>query len=77
MTITVEATFENGAFKPTKPIALAEGTHVRLSITNVDGDYDPLDEVVGICEEGPEISLAERHDEIVGGEVHRKDCDAS
>ncbi len=67
MTITVEATFENGTLKFDAPLVLPEGTRVRLIITPVEEDHDPLDEVIGICTEGPEISLAARHDEILYG----------
>jgi predicted DNA-binding antitoxin AbrB/MazE fold protein len=73
MTITVEATYESGMLKPKQPLALSEGAQVRLTIQPVDDDYDPLDEVLGICTEGPDISLAERHDEILyGGLLQRK-----
>ena len=67
MVISVEATYQNGILKPTRPLILAEGTEVRLTISPLDDDYDPLEEVIGICDEGPEISLAERHDEFLYG----------
>jgi predicted DNA-binding antitoxin AbrB/MazE fold protein len=67
MTITIDAVFENGTFKPTQPVALAEGTPVRLTIDTADEDADPLDAVIGVCTEGPDISLAERHDAILYG----------
>ncbi len=68
MTITVEATYENGVLRPKEPLQLSEGTNVRLTIS-LPGDqaYDPLDEVIGICKEGPDVSLAERHDELLYG----------
>jgi len=74
MTITVEATFEKGLFKPKQPLTLAEGAEVRLTINTVDEDYDPLDDVVGICTEGPDLSLAERHDEILYGGLMPKEA---
>ncbi len=67
MSLVVEATFENGTFKLAQPVALPEGTQVRLTITPVDEDYDPLDAVIGVCDDGPEISLAARHDELIYG----------
>jgi predicted DNA-binding antitoxin AbrB/MazE fold protein len=67
MTITVEATYENGVLKPKQPLALIEGTEVRLAISLLDEDYDPLEAVIGICTEGPDISLAARHDELLYG----------
>ena len=67
MSIAVEAVYENGILKPKQPLMLAEGTTVRLTLDALDDNYDPLDDVIGICTEGPDFSLAERHDEIVYG----------
>ncbi len=67
MTLTIEAVYENGVLKPKQPLALAEGAEVRLTLSLVDQDYDPLEEVIGICDDGPPISLAARHDELVYG----------
>ena len=65
MTLTVEAVFENGVLKPKEPLGLVEGVEVRLTVTPLDEDHDPLDEVIGICTDGPDLSLAERHDEVL------------
>ncbi len=73
MTITVEATYENGVLRPKQPLALADGAEVRVTITPANDDLDPLDEVIGICTQGPDISLAEQHDAIVHGGLLRKD----
>ena len=73
MDITVEATYENGVLKPRQPLTLAEGTEVHLTITPVDEDYDPLDAVIGVCKEGPDISLAEQHDKILYGSMIAKE----
>ena len=58
MTITVEATFENGQLKLKEPVALAEGTPVRLSITPLaeeqNSHHDPLAGVIGICDGPPD-----------------------
>ena len=67
MAITIEATYRDGVLKPARPLTLAEGTEVRLTISPLDEDYDPLDAVIGICDEGPEVSLAARHDELIYG----------
>jgi len=67
MAITVEATYENGVLKPKQPLSLAEGSQVQVTISAMGQPLHPLDEVIGICDEGPEISLAERHDEIIYG----------
>jgi predicted DNA-binding antitoxin AbrB/MazE fold protein len=72
MTLTTEAVYENGVLKPKESLGLAEGAEVRLTIEALD-DHDPLDDVIGICTEGPDTSLAERHDEIVYGGLLRKD----
>lgn len=67
MPITVEAIYENGKLNPSQPISLAEGTQVRLIITPVDEDYDPLDAVIGICD-GP-ADGAENHDKYIYGRI--------
>lgn len=67
MVITVEATYRDGVLKLARPLTLAEGTEVRLTISPLGEDYDPLEEVIGICDDGPDISLAARHDEILYG----------
>ncbi len=67
MTATIEAVYENGILRPKKPLGLVEGAEVRLTLSPVDSDYDPLEEVIGICDDGPPISLAARHDEFVYG----------
>lgn len=67
MTITIQATFENGVLKPKEPLTLGEGTEVELTIRPVADEPDPLDAVIGICTEGPDTSLAARHDEILYG----------
>jgi hypothetical protein len=40
MTITVEATYENGQLKFKGPVSLAQGTTVRVTITPLDQDYE-------------------------------------
>ncbi len=65
--ITIEAIYENGVLKPKESLALAEGTQVRVTISALAEDADPLDEVIGICTQGPDLSLAARHDELLYG----------
>ncbi|MFO7902626.1 MAG: antitoxin family protein [Pirellulaceae bacterium] len=67
MAITVDAIYQNGVLKPVRPLTLVEGSEVRLTISPLDEDYDPLEEVIGICDDGPEVSLAARHDEFLYG----------
>ncbi|MGD9855391.1 MAG: antitoxin family protein [Planctomycetaceae bacterium] len=66
MTITAEATVENGQLKLKEPVALPQGTAVRVTITPVDEDYDPLDAVIGIGESGRPDG-AEQHDRYLYG----------
>ena len=67
MTINADAVFQNGQFHLKQPIALADGAVVHLTITPVEEERDPLAEVIGICDDGPPISLAQRHDEFAYG----------
>jgi predicted DNA-binding antitoxin AbrB/MazE fold protein len=68
MNITVEATYENGVLKPKQPLALIEGTEVRLAISLLDEDYDPLDAVIGIGDGLPDG--ADNHDKYLYGRPH-------
>jgi predicted DNA-binding antitoxin AbrB/MazE fold protein len=67
MSITIDAIYQNGSFKPKMPVPLAEGSLVRLVVAPIDDSRDPLDQVIGIVKSGPDFSLADRHDEIVYG----------
>jgi predicted DNA-binding antitoxin AbrB/MazE fold protein len=67
MTVTVHAVYRNGQLEFKEPVPLSDGTPVRVVITPVDEDDDPLAGVIGICDDGPPISLAERHDEFLYG----------
>ena len=52
MTITIQATYENVVLKPKEPLGLVEGTEVRVTLSTVDEDYDPLEGVIGIGHSG-------------------------
>ena len=66
MSVTVEATYENGVFKPRQPLDLAEGAEVRLTVDPVTADEDdPLDAVIGIGEGPPDG--ADNHDKYIYG----------
>lgn len=67
MAIVVDATYQDGILRPKQPLSLAEGTEVRLTIAPAGEQDDPLEAVIGICDEGPDSSLAARHDELVYG----------
>ena len=67
MTITVEAVYEQGVLKPKQPLPLEEGTCVEITVTPNGEIHDPVDGVIGIITEGPDISLADRHDELLYG----------
>ena len=49
MTITVSAVYENGVLKPKKPLALADGTEVQLTMTTQADEDDPFADIIGIC----------------------------
>ena len=68
MTTTVKATYVDGVLKPTKPLALAEGTEVELTMTTpVSDEDDPLDAVIGIGQ-GP-TDGADNHDKYIYGKL--------
>ena len=66
MTLTVEAIYENGVLKPKQPLVLDEGTEVRLTVTPVAEDHDPLAGVIGVCKTG-RTDGAENHDRYLYG----------
>lgn len=70
MTIVVEATFENGLLKPKQPVALAEGAQVRVTISPLDAEDDPLAAVIGSCESGRKDGAA-KHDHYLYGKWRR------
>jgi predicted DNA-binding antitoxin AbrB/MazE fold protein len=69
MTITVEATFEGGAFKPAQPVSLPEGTTVHLQVSPVDPEFDAMAAVIGIGEGPPEGDGAANHDKYIYGKI--------
>ena len=66
MTITVDATFENGQLKLKEPVALAEGTPVRVTITPAEPKSDPLDGLIGRFSSG-RTDGAQNHDKYLYG----------
>jgi predicted DNA-binding antitoxin AbrB/MazE fold protein len=64
MTITVDAVYENGQLKLKDALSLVEGTTVRVTITPVDSDEDPLAGVIGACQTG-RTDGAENHDKYL------------
>jgi len=64
MTITVEATIENGQLKLNHPVSIAEGTPLRVTITPLEETTDPLADVIGICTGGSRDG-AENHDKYI------------
>jgi predicted DNA-binding antitoxin AbrB/MazE fold protein len=69
MTISVEATFENGVFKPVNPVSLPEGTAVQLQVRPLDEPpVDPLEAVIGIGSSGRRDG-AENHDKYIYGKI--------
>jgi predicted DNA-binding antitoxin AbrB/MazE fold protein len=67
MTITVEATWEKGQLQFKQPVALADGTPVRVTITPLGEDEDPLAGVIGQCASGRTDGAA-NHDKYLYGQ---------
>jgi predicted DNA-binding antitoxin AbrB/MazE fold protein len=71
MTLTLEAVYENGVLKPKQPLALVEGTEVRLTLSTVNEDDDPLEGVIGIGASG-RTDGADSHDRYIYGTRKRR-----
>lgn len=67
MTIQFDAVYQNGVFLPKEPVALPNGTEVRVAIETRDGIGDPLAGVIGICDGPAEGDAADAHDEYIYG----------
>jgi predicted DNA-binding antitoxin AbrB/MazE fold protein len=63
MTITVDAVYENGVLKPKQPLTLVEGTLVRLSLSTLNEDDDPLEAVIGIGASGRTDGTGDEEDD--------------
>ena len=70
MRLTIVAVYENGVLKPKQPLALVEGTEVRLNLSTLDENYDPLEAVIGIGESG-RTDGADQHDHYIYGTPKR------
>lgn len=80
MSTTVDAIYENGVFKPEKPVELEDKTKVHLVIEKVEpapakDDDDPTGwktamELLGCIKDAPP-DLAENHDKYLYGEDSR------
>ena len=66
MTITVDATVENGQLKLKEPVVLAAGTPVRVTITPISDDRDPFVGLVGKFSSG-RTDGAQNHDKYLYG----------
>jgi predicted DNA-binding antitoxin AbrB/MazE fold protein len=66
MTITFDATYENGVLKPQKPLSLAEGAQVRVTLHPIEEGPDPLAAVIGIGASGRSDG-ADQHDHYIYG----------
>jgi predicted DNA-binding antitoxin AbrB/MazE fold protein len=74
MTRSVSAIFEGGAFKPTVPLALPEGTHVELvviteaSIKPAGGQAAAiLAEIAKLSTTSGDPATSEKHDDVLYG----------
>lgn len=71
--MTVKATYENGVFKPVKPIHLDEHTEVQVFVpTEAPADADDptgwkaAEALIGLIEDAPP-DMAEHHDQYLHG----------
>jgi predicted DNA-binding antitoxin AbrB/MazE fold protein len=68
MTIQLDAIYQDGVLLPKQPVALPNGTEVRIVIETADVASDPLAGVIGIGS-GPENGdVSDRHDDYLYGE---------
>jgi predicted DNA-binding antitoxin AbrB/MazE fold protein len=67
MSITVDATYENGFFKPKQALNLLEGAEVRLTIRSAEPDDDPLAGLIGTFSSGRTDGAA-KHDQYIYGD---------
>jgi predicted DNA-binding antitoxin AbrB/MazE fold protein len=72
MTITVDATYANGVFRPKQALTLPEGAEVRLAISageksDAREDGDPLAGLIGTFATGRSDGAA-NHDKYIYGE---------
>jgi len=74
--MTIDAIYEGGVFKPTRPIRLKEGTHVRVLLEQHVQAPDPrraaqlLAEIASLPLEGPGGFSGRDHDQVLYGEGH-------
>lgn len=66
MTTIIKATYKNGVLTPQKPLELAEGAEVELTLTRPPEDDDPLAGVIGIGDSG-RTDGADNHDHYIYG----------
>lgn len=68
MTITIEAIYANGAFRPKVPVNLAEGAQVEITVQIANQTEDPFEAAIGSCD-GPADGAA-NHDKYLYGDSH-------
>src|SRR5438067_2823180 len=62
MTVTLEAVYKDGQLKFKKPLPLAEGTTVQVTITSLEDDQ--FADIIGICHSGRKDG-ADKHDKYL------------
>ena len=67
MTLQFDAIYQNGVFLPKQPVALPDGTEVRVEIATRIGVEDPLAAVIGIGEGPADGDAADAHDNYIYG----------
>jgi len=72
--MTIDAIYEGGIFRPTRPVSLEEGTHVRVLLDEETQPPDPrraaelLAEIAALPMEGPGGFSGSDHDKALYGE---------
>ena len=67
MTIQLDAVYQDGVLLPKQPVALPNGTEVRIVIETSDVQSDPLAGVIGIGNGPEEGDVSDRHDDYLFG----------
>ena len=72
MTMSIAAVFENGTFRPTNPVRMAEGTRVELIVLTDENNSttgnraaEILAEIAALPTSGGDPSTSNNHDQVL------------
>jgi predicted DNA-binding antitoxin AbrB/MazE fold protein len=68
VTIQFDAVFQDGVLLPKQPVALPNGTEVRVAVETREVMPDPLADVIGSCDGPTRGDTADRHDDYIYGD---------